>query len=204
VAGGGRHVIDRTGLVVEQHAEYGILLARTDAQQRGRRASVLPARHGRPASSAAHRQMTGDGVLRCSRRRRCPPRRGSAENQCGWPQVLLDERGRAAPGSWPERRLTTANSLAGDDPVRRGALLRLCRRPGAARSFGGGAGGAATTSSAKLMRTELSSHRGAPRPLRGPAALLAGPATDRFLYAPDAHRGGTNIIASVPPAREPR
>jgi len=123
------------------------------------------------------------------------------ENE-GWrvgTEVLLDERGSGAAGLVSlERRLDHLRSLAGHDPVPRDAVLRLYVRGQALRMLllRGGAGGPAASSSAKLLRTELEFDiELALASLRGADALLAGPATDRFLYAPGMRiAGGTSEI----------
>jgi alkylation response protein AidB-like acyl-CoA dehydrogenase len=60
----------------------------------------------------------------------------------------------------------------------------------------GGDGGPAAASSAKLLRTELEFEiEVLLASLRGPGAMLAGDATDRFLYAPGMRiAGGTSEI----------
>ena len=149
VADGDRYVIDGTKIWSSnaQHAEYGILLARTDAQQRGHRGisfflldMATPGVAVRPI-----RQMTGDqefcevfldGVAVPAEARLGP------END-GWrvaTEVLLDERGSSGAGLVSlERRLDHLRSLAGDDPVRRDALLRLYGRGQALRGSSCGA-----------------------------------------------------------------
>jgi alkylation response protein AidB-like acyl-CoA dehydrogenase len=224
VADGDGYVIDGTKIWSSnaQFAEYGILLARTDPQQRGHRGisfflldMATPGVEVRPI-----RQMTGDqefcevfldGVAVPAAARLGP------ENE-GWrvaTEVLLDERGSGGAGLVSlERRLDHLRSQA-RDPAHRDALLRLYVRGQALRTLllRGGGGGPAAASSAKLMRTELEFDIEvllASR--RGPDALLAGPATDRFLYAPGMRiAGGTseiqrNIIAErvLGLPREPR
>jgi alkylation response protein AidB-like acyl-CoA dehydrogenase len=208
VADGDRYVIDGAKVWSSnaQHAEYGILLARTDPGQRGHRGisfflldMATPGVAVRPI-----RQMTGDqefcevfldGVAVPAEARLGP------ENE-GWrvaTEVLLDERGAGAAGLVSlERRLDHLRSLAGEDPVPRDAVLRLYVRGQALRMLllRGGAGGPAASSSAKLLRTELEFDiELALASLRGADALLAGPATDRFLYAPGMRiAGGTSEI----------
>jgi alkylation response protein AidB-like acyl-CoA dehydrogenase len=224
VADGDGYVIDGTKIWSSnaQFAECGILLARTDPQQRGHRGisfflldMATPGVEVRPI-----RQMTGDqefcevfldGVAVPAAARLGP------ENE-GWrvaTEVLLDERGSGGAGLVSlERRLDHLRSQA-RDPAHRDALLRLYVRGQALRTLllRGGGGGPAAASSAKLMRTELEFDIEvllASR--RGPDALLAGPATDRFLYAPGMRiAGGTseiqrNIIAErvLGLPREPR
>ena len=225
VADGDRYVIDGTKVWSSnaQVAEYGILLARTDPAERGHRGisfflldMATPGVEVRPI-----RQMTGDsefcevfldGVALPASARLGP------ENE-GWrvaTEVLLDERGSSGAGLVSlGRRLDHLRSLAGEHPARRDALLRLYGRGQALRMLllRGGAGGPAAASSAKLMRTELEFDiELAHASLRGAEALLAGPATDRFLYAPGMRiAGGTseiqrNIIAErvLGLPREPR
>jgi alkylation response protein AidB-like acyl-CoA dehydrogenase len=208
VADGDRYRIDGTKIWSSnaQFAEYGILLARTDPVQRGHRGITFflldmtaPGVDVRPI-----RQMTGDaefcevfldGVEVPADARLGP------ENE-GWrvaTEVLLDERGSGAAGLVSlERRLDHLRSLAGDDPARRDALLRLYVRGQALRTLllRAGGGGPAAASSAKLLRTELEFDiEVLLASLRGPDALLGGPATDRFLYAPGMRiAGGTSEI----------
>jgi alkylation response protein AidB-like acyl-CoA dehydrogenase len=190
-----------------QHAELGILLARTDPTRRGHRGisfflldMATPGIEVRPI-----RQMTGDsefcevfldGVVVPAEARLGP------ENE-GWrvgSEVLLDERGGSAAGLVSlERRLDhLLRSLVDDNPAQRDALLRVYVRGQALRTMlmRGGAGGPAAASSAKLLRTELEFDiEVLLASLRGAEALLAGPATDRFLYAPGMRiAGGTSEI----------
>ena len=209
VRDGDRYVVD--GVKVwssnAQHAEFGILLARTDPTQRGHRGisfflldMATPGIDVRPI-----RQMTGDsefcevfldGVVVPADALLGP------ENE-GWrvgSEVLLDERGGSAAGLVSlERRLEQlVRSPVGGDPARRDALLQVYVRGQALRTMlmRGGAGGPAAASSAKLMRTELEFDiEVLLTSLRGADALLAGPATDRFLYAPGMRiAGGTSEI----------
>ncbi len=208
VADGDRYLIDGTKVWSSnaQVAEYGILLARTDPAERGHRGisfflldMATPGVDVRPI-----RQMTGDsefcevfldGVGVPASARLGP------ENE-GWrvaTEVLLDERGSSGAGLVSlGRRLDHLRSLAGGHPARRDALLRLYGRGQALRMLllRGGAGGPAAASSAKLMRTELEFDiELAHASLRGAEALLAGPATGRFLYAPGMRiAGGTSEI----------
>jgi alkylation response protein AidB-like acyl-CoA dehydrogenase len=189
-----------------QHAELGILLARTDPTRRGHRGisfflldMASPGVDVRPI-----RQMTGDSEF-------CEVFLDGVsvpvgallgpENE-GWrvaTEVLLDERGGSAAGLVSlERRLDHLLSMADGEAARRDALLRLYVRGQALRTMlmRGGAGGPAAASSAKLLRTELEFDiEVLLASLRGPEALLAGPATDRFLYAPGMRiAGGTSEI----------
>ena len=168
--GGGRRrpLCDRRDqdLVVNaQHAEYGILLARTDPGQRGHRGiSFFLLDMGTPGVEVRPiRQMTGDREF-CEVFLDGVPVPASArlgpENE-GWrvaTEVLLDERGSSAAGIVSlERRLYHLRPLAGEDPAHRDALLRLYVRGQALRMLllRRGDGGPAASSSAKLMRTEL-------------------------------------------------
>ena len=208
VADGDRYVIDGTKVWSSnaQHAEYGILLARTDRAERGHRGisfflldMALPGVDVRPI-----RQMTGDqefcevfldGVT-------VPVGARLGPENGGWQvatEVLLDERGSGAAGLVSlERRLDHLRSHLGDDPARRDALMRVYARGQALRAMllRGGDGGPASASSAKLLRTELEFEiEVLLTSLRGPDAMLAGDATDRFLYAPGMRiAGGTSEI----------
>jgi hypothetical protein len=208
LADGDRYVIDGTKIWSSnaQHAEYAILLARTDPARRGHQGisfflldMATPGVQVRPI-----RQMSGDhefcevyldGVTVPAEARLGP------ENG-GWrvaTEVLLDERGTSAAGVVSlERRLDQLCSLVDDDPVRRDARLRLYVRGLALRTLlmRGGDGGPAAASSAKLLRTELEFDiEVLLTSLRGPGAMLAGDATDRFLYAPGMRiAGGTSEI----------
>jgi alkylation response protein AidB-like acyl-CoA dehydrogenase len=205
---GDRYVVDGTKIWSSnaQHAEHAILLARTDANRRGHRGisffvldMATPGVEVRPI-----RQMTGDsefcevfldGVIVPADARLGP------ENE-GWQvasEVLLDERGTSAAGLVSlERRLDQLRSLVQHDPARRDSLLRLYVRGQALRTLlmRGGGGGPVAASSAKLLRTELEFDiEVLVASLRGPEALLAGSATDRFLYAPGMRiAGGTSEI----------
>ncbi len=207
VRDGDRYVVTGTKVWSSnaQHAEHGILLARTDPERPGHRGisfflldMASPGVEVRPI-----RQMTGDaefcevfldGVAVPADALLGP------ENE-GWrvaTEVLLDERGSSAAGLVSlERRLAYLRSLVDDDPARRDGLLRLYVRGQALRTMlmRSGAGPAAS-SSAKLLRTELEfDTEVALTSLRGAEALLAGPATDRFLYAPGMRiAGGTSEI----------
>ena len=225
VADGDRYVIDGTKIWSSnaQYAEYGILLARTDPAQPGHRGisfflldMATPGVDVRPI-----RQMTGDqefcevfldGVAVPLATRLGP------ENE-GWrvaTEVLLDERGSSGAGLVSlERRLDHLRAQAGKGSAHRDALLRLYVRGQALRMLllRGGAAGPAAASSAKLARTELEFDiELALACVRSADALLAGPATDRFLYAPGMRiAGGTseiqrNIIAErvLGLPREPR
>jgi alkylation response protein AidB-like acyl-CoA dehydrogenase len=208
VADGDRYVVDGAKVWSSnaQHADHGILLARTDPAQQGHRGisfflldMATPGVEVRPI-----RQMTGDqefcavfldGVAVPAAARLGP------END-GWrvaTEVLLDERGSSGAGLVSlERRLDHLRTQAGQRPAQRDTLLRLYVRGQALRMLlvRGGDGGPAASSSAKLLRTELEFDiELALATLRGPDALLAGPATDRFLYAPGMRiAGGTSEI----------
>jgi alkylation response protein AidB-like acyl-CoA dehydrogenase len=225
VPDGDRYVVDGAKVWSSnaQHAECAILLARTDRDRPGHRGISFflldmstPGVEVRPI-----RQMTGDhefcevfldGVVVPA------DARLGRENE-GWrvaTEVLLDERGSGAAGLVSlERRLDHLLSAVDDDPTRRDGLLRLYVRGQALRTLlmRGGQGGPAAASSAKLLRTELEFDTEILlASLRGPDALLAGVATDRFLYAPGMRiAGGTseiqrNIIAErvLGLPREPR
>ena len=167
MADGDRYVVDGAKVWSSnaQHAEYAILLARTDRDRPGHRGISFflldmstPGVEVRPI-----RQMTGDhefcevfldGVVVPADARLGP------ENE-GWrvaTAVLLDERGSGAAGLVSlERRLDHLLSSVDDDPTRRDGLLRLYVRGQALRTLlmRGGQGGPTAASSAKLLRTEL-------------------------------------------------
>jgi alkylation response protein AidB-like acyl-CoA dehydrogenase len=220
-----RYLVDGTKIWSSnaQHADYAILLARTDPDRPGHRGISFflldmrtPGVEVRPI-----RQMTGDAefceVFLDAVSLPADARLGP-END-GWrvaTEVLLDERGTSADGLVSlERRLDHLRSLVDADPARRDDLLHLYVRGHALRTLlmRRSEGGPAAASSAKLLRTELEFDiEVLLATLRGPEALLAGPATDRFLYAPGMRiAGGTseiqrNIIAERVLAlpREPR
>ena len=138
-----------------------------------------------------------DGVVGARRRPARPGERGLAGRHRGAARRARVER---RPGwSSLERRLDHLRSLVGDDP--RPAGRRCCGSTCGARRCarcccGAAAAGPAAASSAKLLRTELEFDiEVLLSTLRGPEALLAGPATDRFLYAPGMRiAGGTSEI----------
>ena len=205
---GDRYVIDGTKVWSSnaQHAEQGILLARTDADRRGHRGISFflldmrtPGVDVRPI-----RQMTGDhefcevfldGVSVPADALLGP------ENE-GWrvaTEVLLDERGSGGAGLVSlERRLDHLRALLDDGSARRDQVLRLYVRGQALRTvlLRAGVGGPAAASSAKLLRTELEFDiEELLATVRGPEGLLGGPASDRFLYAPGMRiAGGTSEI----------
>jgi alkylation response protein AidB-like acyl-CoA dehydrogenase len=114
-------------------------------------------------------------------------------------QVLMDERGTSGSAGLIsfERRLAYLQSLVGDDPALRDQLLRLLVRGYALKTLLAGAtNGPAASSSAKLLRTELEFDvELLVASLRGADAMLAGPATTRFLYSPGMRiAGGTSEI----------
>jgi hypothetical protein len=101
-------------------------------------------------------------------------------------EVLLDERGSGAAGLVSlERRLDHLRSLAGD-PAHRDALLRLYVRGQALRALLLRAGRRPRPRRRPSWRAPSWSSTSSSCSPRGaaPDALLAGPATDRFLYAP--------------------
>ena len=206
-----------------QFAEYGILLARTDADEPGHRgiSFFLLDMHAPGVEVRPVRQMTGDAEF-------CevfltdvgvPADALLGPEHGGWGvamQVLQDERGSSGASGLIslERRLAHLATLRGNDAAQADALMRLLVRGHALKTMLlSGSGGPAAASAAKLLRTELEFDAEVlEASLRGAEALLAGPRTDRFLYAPGMKiAGGTseiqrNIIAEriLGLPREPR
>ena len=189
-----------------QHAEFGILLARTDPDQSSHRGISFflldmntPGVDVRPL-----RQMTGEAEF-CEvfLHNVVVPRSCllGPENQ-GWRvtmEVLLDERGSSGSASLInlERRLSRLGSLRGGDPVLNDELMKLMVRGHALRAMLlRSDGGVEKASAAKLMRTEFEFDVAAlETSLRGANAMLASPQTDRFLYSPGMKvAGGTSEI----------
>jgi alkylation response protein AidB-like acyl-CoA dehydrogenase len=187
-------------------ASHGILLARTDPDRRSHRGisfflldMATPGVTVRPI-----RQMTGDHEfsqvfldnVRIPRDALLGP-----ENE-GWRvamEVLIDERGSGAAGLVGlDRRLALVRSqAAAGSAALRDRLLRLYVRGNALRALLLRAdGGPAASSTAKLLRTELELDvELLACSLRGADGMLAGRATDRFLYAPGMRiAGGTSEI----------
>jgi len=186
-------------------ATHGILLARTDPDEPGHRGisfflldMATPGVTVRPI-----RQMTGDHEfsqvfldgVRIPRDALLGPEHG------GWRvamEVLTDERGSGAAGLVGlDQRLALFRSRAGGAPAHRDQLLRLYVRGHALRALLLRSNGDPVTASmAKLLRTELEAEiELLACSLRGADGLLAGPATDRFLYAPGMRiAGGTSEI----------
>ncbi|HEY8547001.1 MAG TPA: acyl-CoA dehydrogenase family protein [Acidimicrobiales bacterium] len=201
-----------------EHAEMGILLARTGTgpEHRGHRGisfflldMASPGVTVRPI-----RQMTGDREFAevFLDDVEVPADHLLGPEHQGWAVgmgVLQDERGSGAAGLVGlERRLAgllarIAGAEGAKDAVaaaHRQAGLRLYARGFALRAMllraGAGAGSPASASAAKLLRTELEMDiELLLATLRGTDALLSGPATDRFLYAPGMRiAGGTSEI----------
>jgi alkylation response protein AidB-like acyl-CoA dehydrogenase len=206
-----------------QHAEFGILLARTDPDAPGHKGisfflldMALPGIEVRPL-----RQMTGEEEftevffddVRVPGAALLGPLHG------GWQvamEVLQDERGSGGSAGLIalERRLAHLRSLVTDDPVQTDALMRLIARGHALKAMllRQGAGPAAA-SAAKLMRTELEvDAEDLEAARRGATAMLGGARTERFLYTPGMKIAGgsseiqRNIIAEriLGLPREPR
>ena len=186
-------------------AEFGILLARTNPILTGHRGisfflldMATPGVEVRPI-----RQMTGDrefsevfldGV-------RVPGSALLGPINEGWSvamSVLVDERGSSGAGLVGlERRLAYLRSLVGDAPALRDRLLQVYVRGQALRTLLLRSDrDAAASSAAKLLRSELEFDvELLVTTLRGAEAMLASPATDRFLYAPGMRiAGGTSEI----------
>jgi alkylation response protein AidB-like acyl-CoA dehydrogenase len=203
-------------------ATHGILLARTDPTQPGHRGISFFLLHMATPGVTVRpiRQMTGDhefsevflDAVRIPHDALLGPEHG------GWRvamEVLTDERGSGAAGLVGlDQRLALVRSRVRGAPAHRDRLLRLYVRGHALRALLLRTNGEPVTASmAKLLRTELEAEiELLACSLRGADGLLAGPATDRFLYAPGMRiAGGTseiqrNIIAEriLGLPREPR
>ena len=189
-----------------QFAEYGILLARTDADEPGHRGISfflldmrLPGITVRPLS-----QMTGDQEfcevflddVEVSTNALLGPEHG------GWlvaMEVLQDERGSAGAAGLIalERRLDTLGQLNGDDDLLGDELMRLIARGHALRTLLlRSSADPAAASTSKLSRSELDFEvEGLTTTLRGAEAMLLDERTERFLYSPGMRiAGGTSEI----------
>jgi alkylation response protein AidB-like acyl-CoA dehydrogenase len=195
-----------------QHAEYGILLARTDPDEPGHRgiSFFLLDMHAPGVDVRPLRQMTGDAEF-CEvflDEVSTPAESLLGPEHGGWlvaMQVLQDERGSSGSAGLIslERRLAHLASLMGDDPVLGDELLRLLVRGHALKAmFMRSGGGPAASSASKLMRTELEFDiEMLETRLRGAEGMLLDERTARFLYAPGMKIAGgsseiqRNIIA---------
>jgi alkylation response protein AidB-like acyl-CoA dehydrogenase len=176
-----------------QFAEFGILMARTgDAGHRGISFFLLdmslPGIDVRPL-----RQITGEPEFTeiFFHDVHLPADSLLGPLHGGWGvamNVLTDERGSSDASGLIglDRRLAQLAALMGDDPVRRDELMNVLVRGHALRAMLlRGDRNPAAASAAKLMRTELEfAATGLSTALRGADAMLAGPATDAFLYSP--------------------
>jgi alkylation response protein AidB-like acyl-CoA dehydrogenase len=186
-------------------AEHGILLARTAPQETGHRGISFFLLDMATPGVTVHpiRQMTGDHEFNevVLDEVRIPADALLGPEHGGWQvamDVLTDERGSSAAGLVGlERRLAFLKDQAGDDPVPRDRLMQIYAQGQALRALllrpDKGAAGA---SAAKLLRSELELDLELHvADLRGAEAMLGGPATDRFLYAPGMRiAGGTSEI----------
>lgn len=206
-----------------QHAEYGIMLARTNPDEASHRGisfflldMSLPGIEVRPL-----RQMTGDAEFTevFLDDVRTPTDSLLGAEHGGWlvaMEVLQDERGSGGASGLIslDRRLAQLAELEGGDGALRDQLMKLLSRGHALRAMLlRSSGGAATSSASKLLRTELEVDiQLFEATLRGADAMLAGPRTERLLYAPGAKIAGgsseiqRNIIAEriLGLPREPR
>ena len=178
-----------------QHAEFGILLARTNPDEPGHRgiSFFLLDMHTPGVEVRELRQMTGDAEF-------CevfmtdvstPADSLLGPEHGGWlvaMQVLQDERGSSGSAGLIglERRLASLAALESDDPATADELARLLARGLALKAMlMRSGGGPAAASAAKLMRTELEFDAELlETKLRGAQAMLADERTARFLYAP--------------------
>jgi alkylation response protein AidB-like acyl-CoA dehydrogenase len=206
-----------------QHAEYGILLARTNPDEPGHKgiSFFLLDMHAPGVEVRPLKQITGDEefteVFMDDVHTPASSMRGPAHG--GWlvaMQVLQDERGSSGASGLIslERRLGYLASLKGDDEVLGDQLMQLLTRGHALKAMlmRSGAGPAAA-SAAKLMRTELEfDAEMLETRLRGADAQLLDKRTERFLYSPGMKIAGgsseiqRNIIAEriLGLPREPR
>ena len=206
-----------------QFAEYGILLARTNRDEPGHRGisfflldMTAPGVEVRPT-----RQITGEAefceVFFTDAVTAADTLLGPEHG--GWlvaMQVLQDERGSSGASGLIslERRLAHLATLRSGDAVMTDAVLRLLVRGHALKTMLLRSGASpAAASAAKLLRTELEFDAEVlEASLRGADGMLAGPRTDRFLYAPGMKIAGgsseiqRNIIAEriLGLPREPR
>ncbi len=206
-----------------QHAEYGILLARTDPDEPGHKgiSFFLLDMHAPGVDVRPLKQMTGDEEF-CEVFLDDVPTPADSllgPEHGGWlvaMQVLQDERGSSGSAGLIslERRLAHLASLRGDDPVLGDELMKLLVRGHALKAMlmRSGAGPAAS-SAAKLLRTELEFDAELlEATLRGADAMLDSTRTERLLYAPGMKIAGgsseiqRNIIAEriLGLPREPR
>ena len=214
VLDGDRYVVDGQKVWCSngQHAEYGILLARTNPDEPGHRgiSFFLLDMHAPGVEVRPLKQMTGDEEF-CEvflDEVSTPADTLLGPEHGGWlvaMQVLQDERGSSGSAGLIslERRLAYLASLKGDDPVLGDELLRLLVRGHALKTmFMRSGGGPASSSASKLMRTELEFDAELlETKLRGADAMLLDERTARFLYAPGMKIAGgsseiqRNIIA---------
>jgi alkylation response protein AidB-like acyl-CoA dehydrogenase len=206
-----------------QHADFGILLARTDPDEPGHKgiSFFLLDMHVPGIDVRPLRQMTGDEEF-------CevflddvstPAETLLGPEHGGWlvaMQVLQDERGSSGSAGLIslERRLAHLASLRGNDPVLGDELMKLLVRGHVLKAMlmRSGAGPAAASAS-KLLRTELEFDAELlEATLRGADAMLVDKRTERLLYAPGMKIAGgsseiqRNIIAEriLGLPREPR
>lgn len=189
-----------------QHAEYGILLARTDSDQASHRGisfflldMSLPGIDVRPL-----KQMTGDEefceVFLDDVSMPADSLLGSLHG--GWAvtmQVLQNERGSSGSAGLIslERRLEHLGALPHRDGSQRDELDKLLVRGHALKTLlMRSDAGPGSASAAKLLRTELEFDALAlETSLSGPSGMLAGTQTDRFLYSPGMRiAGGSSEI----------
>ncbi len=214
VRDGGQYVVNGQKVWCSngQHAEFGILLARTNPDEPGHRgiSFFLLDMHAPGVEVRPLTQMTGDAEF-------CevflsdvstPAESLLGPEHGGWlvaMQVLQDERGSSGSAGLIglERRLAYLSSLESDDPALADELARLLARGLALKAMlMRSGGGPAAASSAKLMRTELEFDAELlETKLRGADAMVLDERTARFLYAPGMKIAGgsseiqRNIIA---------
>lgn len=189
-----------------QHAESGILMARTGSAEQGHRGiSFFLVDMDTPGIEVRTlRQMTGDEEF-CEvffDEVRIPATALLGEENAGWGismAVLQDERGSSGSSGLIslERRLESLSRLQGDSPVQRDHLMRLLVRGHALKAMLMRSGeGPAQSAAAKLLRTELEFDAEALElALGGSQSMVHGPQTDRFLYSPGMRiAGGTSEI----------
>ncbi len=189
-----------------QHAEFGILLARTDPDRLRHRgiSFFLLDMHNPGVEVRPVIQMTGEAEF-CEvflQDVAVPTSCLLGPENDGWRvtmEVLLDERGTSGSASLInlERRLSQLASQRGSNPVLNDELMKLYVRGHALRAMLlRSDGGVEKASAAKLMRTEFEFDLAAVETsLRGATAMLAGSQTNRFLYSPGMKiAGGTSEI----------